>query len=348
MDTALINKFLNNQCLPEEAEDVAGFLLAHPDQLDKFLPIGEWNLKEEVLVLSYDNKLALKQKIDTVISQPRKLFFVKYLRYMVAAACVIMAIFIANFLFHYQQVSLPSITAYKVDYIENLSDKPIDTILPDGANAQLQPGSRLSFKENFSLTKRVQVETGKILFEEHGQTKPLIVIAQGIAVTPLGTKFIVNNRKEKKVVEVELIEGSVKIESIDSSVSLAPVVLNPNQQLRIDLQTLKYTRTAIYPEVKSNQKVKSRAGSKAPDAIWSNQEMRFNQTALPIVLDKIAFQYKVYIAHDRKALSDHRFTGDIYYNDAIETLMEHICQVNNLDYHMKGDTIYLEKRSSTK
>jgi ferric-dicitrate binding protein FerR (iron transport regulator) len=348
MDNALINNFFDNQCSPEEAEEVAEFLLAHPEQLDLFLPVEEWIIQEQVPVLSYDDKLAIKEKIDTVISKHDKVFFLKHFRHVAvaAAACLIIALFIAYLQPWRKQVSFRNITAGRVHYIENWSNKPIDTVLPDGVSIRLQPDSKLSFGENFSSNKTVRVETGKVLFEEHSQTKPIIVVARGIAVTPLGTQFVVNNINDKRVVEVQLIKGSVKVESIDSSMSMTPVILKPNEQLRIDLRASKYILTPINAGATSLQKKESRAGGKTVDALWSNQEIRFTQAALPMVLDKIAIQYKVYIAYDRKELSVHRFTGDIYYTDAIETLMEHICQVSNLDYHIKGDTVLLEKQSA--
>src|SRR5690606_28973554 len=104
----------------------------------------------------------------------------------------------------------PGITAQNRHFIDNATSAEKDTILPDGSFVKLSPGARLSYESDFVERRLVTVEEGTVQFEEHKTAhQPFVVLAQGIATTPIGTVFSVKSSLTEKRVDVILFEGKV-------------------------------------------------------------------------------------------------------------------------------------------
>jgi transmembrane sensor len=98
--------------------------------------------------------------------------------------------------------------------------------LPDGSSMTLDADSAVV--GHFSANGReIQLQRGRALFAVlHDEARPFAVTAAGRRVVAVGTRFDVNLAAEG--LTVALLEGKVKIESMDSST--APVMLVPGQR----------------------------------------------------------------------------------------------------------------------
>jgi transmembrane sensor len=108
--------------------------------------------------------------------------------------------------------------------------KVIDMTLSDGSRVWLNAGSSITYPVAFAGRERKVEMTGEAYFEvstkyEAGSTtlkQPFLVSKGELTVTVLGTHFNVNAYEDEKEMKVTLLEGSVKVESRQSSVVLKP------------------------------------------------------------------------------------------------------------------------------
>ena len=106
--------------------------------------------------------------------------------------------------------------------------------LPDGSTVLLNEGSRLSYPDNFSGSKREVELTGEAYFdirEEKG--RPFVVRAGNVTTTVLGTSFNIMAYPGKKAVTVTVITGKVRVGDDKEKYH----ILTPNQQITVNGRT---------------------------------------------------------------------------------------------------------------
>jgi ferric-dicitrate binding protein FerR (iron transport regulator) len=338
----LIQKFLKNECLPDEADRVADFLKNRPDLLDRYFDIEDWENAPAGL-LPEENKYLLKKRIDRSMVAKSRVFLIKWSRY--AAAAVLLAAILITFL---RRAANPPVVSTMRHTIANMENANKDTTLPDGSLVRLTPGSRLSYGGDYLTNRLVTMEQGLARFEEKKvKDQPFTVQAENIATVPVGTIFWVDNRIQKKEVAVILDEGIVQLNSVDSSKKMRQVVLQKGQQVLINVETMEVTLTdSRTKQPAPGRKIDARSpvdsGQPSTAIVWTNDKIQFNQAALPVVLDKIADQYNLKLVFDRKKIAKYHFTGEVYYNDNAEKLIRNICDVDGLECLRKGDTLLIQ------
>jgi ferric-dicitrate binding protein FerR (iron transport regulator) len=112
--------------------------------------------------------------------------------------------------------------------------------LSDGSRVWLNAGSSITYPVAFAGKERKVEMTGEAYFEvstkyEAGSSKlkqPFIVAKGDLEVTVLGTQFNVNAYEDEKDIKVTLVEGSVRVDSRQSTVDSrqSSVVLKPGEQ----------------------------------------------------------------------------------------------------------------------
>ncbi|MGJ7032706.1 FecR family protein [Niabella hirudinis] len=338
MDPYLIKKFLNNECSSKEAEAVSAFFAAHPEVLDQYFSIEEWQDALNGTMLTAGQKQTLKKIIDKKTGgRALKLSLFRY----AAAAVLLLAVAVAVV---YISTRQPQTADYARVIISNFTRASKDTLLPDGSRVLLLSGARLSYQQDFIKKRWVTVEEGTVQFEEKKTGTPFTAWAQGIAITPVGTLFTVSSTPANATVEIALQEGLVKVYAANKKMN--DVVLTPGDRLFIHVGTMEVTLS--HPEKKQAAGVPKEAAAavkkSAPeDAVWTNNAITFSQTALPVVFDKIMDKYNVPIVYDQEQIARYHFTGAIYYNDAIDKLLKNICEVNGLEYHYRNDSIIITR-----
>ncbi|ANH83557.1 hypothetical protein A8C56_23585 [Niabella ginsenosidivorans] len=345
MDPYLIRKFLNNESTPKEAEAVSAFFEAHPEELDQYFAIEEWQDALKEVELTNERKQAIKKIIDKKAGINRSVLKLPLFRYA-AVAVLLLAVAITVV---YVVIPRPETGRYERFVINNPTLANKDTVLPDGSRVMLLPGARLSYQSDFLKKRWVTVEEGTVQFEERKMNVPFTAFAQGIATTPIGTKFSVNSAPAMETVEIILLEGKVKVNTVNTVKKMNEVVMAPGDRLFIRVRTMSVILTGVGKQQKAAPLLKSvlSPAKEAPpaDAVWTNNAITFSQTALPVVFDKIMDKYNVPIVYDKEQLSRYHFTGAVYYNDDINKLLKNICDVNGLMYNYRNDSIIITRSS---
>jgi len=97
--------------------------------------------------------------------------------------------------------------------------------LADGSSIDLNTDTVVRFEDTRNR-RTVLLEKGEAFFQvKHDNARPFVVMANGHQITDIGTKFSVNNAAGR--VEVAVMEGRAKLETVSQGPKVEPAVLIP-------------------------------------------------------------------------------------------------------------------------
>lgn len=346
IDIELLKKFLENRCDYSEAERIAEYFNQHPEELDK-LPVFTESASESPVKLSIEEKDALIRKITG--KQQSKIFGLN--RWLTAASVLVAVLGLYYFIIQKENMSAASILAMNDNYfsIPNISNKSINLTLADGSSIEMQSGSLVSVKQNFTENRNVSVEKGNVYFEvKKDALHPFSVLASGIRTTALGTAFWIKNNLQANTIEVTMTEGKVSVNSEDAHFTMKKLFLEKGESCLINKNTgnVQMIFNKAVAQTIKKQNVREKTTSYTPDnaTLWTNEDLQFSQMSLDNVFEKIENRYNVKIMVDKNYINRSTLTGKIFYSDSLGVIIQSISEINNLKYHRRNDTIFLEKK----
>lgn len=158
--------------------------------------------------------------------------------------------------------------------------KIVELILGDGSLIVLNAASSITYPTAFTGTERMIQMTGEVYFEiAKNKSMPFIVKNGETRVEVLGTHFNVNAYDDEDMINVTLIEGSVKVSQMRNS---GNVVLKPGQAAHID------ENIRLLPEVDIDEAV-----------AWKSGKFKFGEYAnIGTVMRQISRWYDVSVEYD--------------------------------------------------
>lgn len=164
-----------------------------------------WN---ETPVAHSDNEKELSWEEFQSKTFPAKQKQFKAWRYYAAAAVLIFGFIGSGIYFNSNSKSNDVELADNI--IENTTTVVKTVALPDSSRVELSPNSKISYANNFSDNRKIEI-TGEAYFKVKKDKKhPFQVFCNETTTTVLGTSFTVKEN-DKKEVSVELYEGSVRM-----------------------------------------------------------------------------------------------------------------------------------------
>lgn len=347
----LIERFFNKQCTAEQAKYVAAYLKENTEELNKYLEINEWNIAQlnEVMPEELCNEvwknIRTKQKRSALILLLKKS----------AVAAIITGIVCTGFYhFSYTGKDSPAKTvlqktltlaepAHKI--ISNHSKKIMKIVLQDNSVVSLLPGAVIKYDEPFQTNKRDISLTGEALFSvAKDKTKPFTVFAGSLTTTALGTKFkITTGNNLNGSISVKLFSGKVVIRPINPRLKgwTNDIYLLPGQQMNYDAAKM----FVNVDRIKNNAVVPKPAVKNPVEEIppVAANELAFDGTALPDVIDKLSKFYSVKIKFNKAEIEAMNFTGTINKKDSLTNILQLIGQMNDLKIIKEDDNFIIEK-----
>jgi transmembrane sensor len=115
----------------------------------------------------------------------------------------------------------------------NKGNKPLIFTLDDSTVVTLAAHSSLRYPSNFGAKERKVYLDGEAGFHvNHNAAHPFKVYEDDIVATVLGTVFNVRKQGADSVIVVELLQGKVKVEMLDTQGSaVKSIILNPNERV---------------------------------------------------------------------------------------------------------------------
>lgn len=347
----LIERFFKKQCTAAEARQVAKYLNANREVLDKYLSEREWNQPETGAMPPE----ALWQEAWAAIrARKRTARIVYWAKRSAAAACIGTLTFM---LFHHSgnikkekpvAPAAPVIASIEHKITQNNSGRVMAIHLSDSSVVELSPGSELRYDQPFQNNKRELFLEGEAYFKvAKDKTKPFTVYAGSLATTALGTAFSINTGKGvKKQVLVKLFTGKVVIRSADAGLKgwNKGVYLMPGEQMSYNPEN-RLVEVGKIKDLPGNtvplKKLPVAADKKT--SATTDDGLTFNSDALPEVMDKLAAWYHVKIDYDTAAMQTMNFTGSITRSDSLEVVLKVIARMNGLEITRQPDGFTMRK-----
>lgn len=111
--------------------------------------------------------------------------------------------------------------------------------LPDGTRLALQPGSQITYPQDFGKKERRVHLQGEAMFDiRHDDKMPFVVKTRHVEVKDMGTTFWCKDFVDEDCVEVQLTQGLVEVSSPTSGKVYS---LKPSQQLSMNKKTQEVT-----------------------------------------------------------------------------------------------------------
>lgn len=350
MNKELFEKYLNDQCTPEEVERVYEWLQT---------PEGEAYLKENI-----DRDFRVDEEFQDYIEHPdipseeifariqrdknkhfktisRKDSY-RVWRWIGVAAASIMLLTTAMFYFQQEQKqnrSEPQKSPYPVTMV-TAEDQDSTISFSDGTRITLNSNSRLEISGGYSQEHRNVQLRGKAFFEvSEDTTLPFIVQTTHSYIRVLGTKFEVEAYPDKAEVKVKVEEGKVRFFSKDSR--LDPIDLRNNESgvLRLD------TREDSLDE-EGNPVTANRRKPKLirHQTVEEDSKIKFYNNRLFIAIKYLERKYDVNIELEDDSLRETRFT--LVSDHSLLGAVERIADSLNLafEYNRQDNELLLKKK----
>lgn len=184
--------------------------------------------------------------------------------------------------------------------------------LPDGSEIVLNAKSSLQYPEEFENDSRQVELTGEALFSvAKDSERPFQVITDGITTTVLGTVFNVNAYSSDSMVKVSLLEGSVQVKGLDTT-----MLIKPLQQSSFNLKT---------------QKAGVSAFDSSAVMAWKRGDLVLSKTRFDELLRIIERRYGTKVKLQSPDIADYTVSGK-FRNPSIQTLLESICATKSLQF----------------
>ena len=172
---------------------------------------------------------------------------------------------------------------------------------------------------------------------------PFIVATYPLSTTVLGTVFSVRSFEKEQHIKITLFKGFIAVGNSDS---LRPAVATPYYMSPGDV--LIYNKTtgrirfspAGIPEAKSK---KPDMIKKPGNTIEGNNWYMFNNQPLSGVFDQLALLYDLPIRYTKEDLKGLSFIGKIDKTDTLETVLNLIGRLNNLQVTRMPDGYIIKK-----
>lgn len=196
--------------------------------------------------------------------------------------------------------------------------------LPDGTVIKLNNRSKLIYPERFSGKKREVFLEGEAYFDvEHDRKHPFVVHAGNLKIKVLGTKFTVNANSILSQITATLLEGSINVSDDKES-----MLMKPNQQLTYDIR-------------ESTMKLSDLTDA-ANEIRWTQNVWVLSNTPLLDICRRLEqlFGVKFIIMNDE--LINKSFTGELYTDESLESILKIMQISTSLKYEHKGKNIILK------
>lgn len=196
--------------------------------------------------------------------------------------------------------------------------------LADGTVVWLNESSSLKIPQDFSSQKRTVTLEGEAYFDvKKNYGSPFFVEASKLQLKVAGTSFNVNNRKENGVVETILVSGKV-------------FLLNEKQQAVYEM--FPGEKVVFTPE---QNEYKVNTVDTNVSTAWHLDQLRFENSTLRDIVNKLALIYDVNINLESKKLADRKYRCVINRDETLEEVLDILCYLAPLRYRIEGDEVFI-------
>lgn len=203
-------------------------------------------------------------------------------------------------------------------------------VFPDGSEAVLANGSKITYPEKFTgKTRDIKLEGAAFFTVEHNAEFPFVVSIGEHRVKVLGTEFLVSAYPDDKLVQVHLVSGKVQMDIQDKTGNYKSYQLKPFHSLVLDKTS---------GSLKNNIKTPESFLRYWQEGVYEFKDESFESLAL--MIERI---YNVTIIFKDNRITKSLFTGAFHSNSNVYTIIETFKRASTIPfkYEIENDNIYI-------
>jgi ferric-dicitrate binding protein FerR (iron transport regulator) len=349
MNEELIQRFFSGACTPEEARQVADYLKAHPEILEKYVSEEEF--------IQYTTEGDLPEKVssqwlshihkETVYENNQS----RWLRRIAVAAVLCGIIAGAAYLFMRPKSSQltvvePKTTIEKEDQErkENTSAQNMTLVLPDGSRVRLMPGSVVVYAKNFTENRNIYLEGEADFDVVHDKLHAFMVHSDELSTKVFGTSFHVKAIKGDNTITVRLFTGKIMVNAeVQKKRTIDSLILAPGQELVYNRREMTATVKYFNPSSANTMETLVKAGNEHKGTIKPDW-YKFSSQPMTSVLDQLSDYYGVEIYYYPADVQHINFEGKFEKTDSLEKILTDITLPNNLQFVREKNGYIIKKK----
>jgi transmembrane sensor len=319
---ALIEKYLRDECTPEERDFVDAWYASlqndEPLVRDEVLKQTEERLGQQVRSLAEASPAKEKQ--------PKRLWL-----YTGIAASILAVLTFAYFAYDKStNKSLQFAQAdIQVDYLyeENTADTARGIALPDGSLVLMSPHSNIRYSDNGASGNREVYLEGEAYFDVVRDTlHPFFVYTGNVVTRVLGTSFIVRNRGGNEKITVSVKTGKVAVYPKNTAEKGKMLVQH---------------QEATYDQVKNELDMQTLTAPQQRAEHERFVEMHFDETPVSEVLNSLINAYHIEIEFSGEQLAECVLTSS-FYEEGFHDRIDLLCTAIGATYKFTDAKVVIE------
>lgn len=326
----LIEKYLANQCSPQEQEAVRIFLQGQESEklLKEVLEensVRDWSLFEKDTVLHPKNeewKSSIHEKIGYSPEEKHRPIFRRF--FSLRNAAIWIGIILATTFCAIRHSRINTGAQAELLKTENPYGQRSRIFLPDSSIVYLGAGSKLMFPEAFIGKSRDIYLDGEAFFEiSRNPQMPFIVHTGKVQTKVLGTSFKIEAFPGAPFA-VEVATGKIQIAEKSTSGLKSLAILTPGEQL-----------SYYNGEISQHQVL--------PEEVmgWKNSLLTFNNRSLYEITRILERWYDVRISFKNKMKAEEKLTLSINATTSVDKIFKVLASAAHFNYNIKKKEIII-------
>jgi ferric-dicitrate binding protein FerR (iron transport regulator) len=337
MDQHLIEKFFNNTCTVEEAEQVVAWFATTEGQAHLAKKLDEdaellQDVRLKPLLPELDSARMWKH-IESGINSAKKYNALLYPRRKVAsywyAAAIILVVCTLSVFFVWKRYPADQIGKNKQPAQFKTNAYQRQTIsLSDGTKIRMNSNSRLWISADYERGKREIKLKGEAFFKvHHNQNKPFIIHTHGAVIKDLGTAFDVRAIPGEDNVQVAVKSGKVSIRSQQDSLTQAAKLTEGHfGYLNLKTGSISINEFAIKNYLS-----------------WMNGRITFDNAPLKKVSKQLSRIYNVSFAYSAASLKGMKLSTN-FKRGSLKKALSVISLTLSIDYRLKNHRVIWSRK----
>ncbi len=325
---SVFKKYLQSVISPEEFEKFCTFI-NHEKNNENILKLmeTEWSNQFDIdqavpanPLLFQKIQLAILQDESTIATRKLKLYAIAT---RIAAVLVIGLLFTGIWIYMQKNSSLDNLSTQTVSIPLGAQTQ---LHLPDGSLVWLNSGSTLTYSDDFSKKRRVELK-GEAFFDVVKSKTPFKVNTSSGTIEVLGTAFNVLAYDDDEF-SVTLERGIVNVTDHDQT---QRVTLNPGEQACLEQNKL--VKNTVNTELFTS---------------WKDGKLIFSREPFPAMIKRLERWYNVQIEHANYNFDGLWFSGTIE-GETLTEVMDMICKAAPVVYSCNSKTrkVIIEAKEKT-
>ncbi|MDN5210850.1 DUF4974 domain-containing protein [Fulvivirgaceae bacterium BMA12] len=333
----LIQKYINDQCSPEELIIVLEWLKTPEGQKALGRKMDEtWASENELEEVDLNPRLIKPLKVSYASPQTKRKDHGALLpkrrlrRFLMLAATVVLCIISSVFYLHLDSGPENEVVFKHSSFTvkQNAPGMKSTFQLPDGSVVKLNADSELKYPDEFRDVREVFL-SGEAFFEVvENPEMPFVVRINDLSITALGTSFNINAFGDMPDIGICLAEGKVKVEHLNQATEVSTsVMLEPGEKAVFQKRETKLSKEFFNPDI---------------DLAWKSKILVFMSSDFPEIKARVERWYGVQIIIDEALKADWKFTGR-FHNSSLESVMKSLVYSRELAFNIDKDQVKIYK-----